>query len=69
MAEACWLDLGIDVIKRTTGKAPRGWRAPLYYFSNRSLDLLLERGFAYDASLARLRDPIRVEEPPDWARS
>lgn len=49
--EAYWLDLGIDVIKRTTGKAPRGWRAPLYNFSNRSLDLLLERGFAYDASL------------------
>ncbi|WP_088348852.1 MULTISPECIES: polysaccharide deacetylase [Rhodomicrobium] len=49
--EAHWLDLGIDIIKRTTGKAPRGWRAPLYNFSNRSLDLLLERGFAYDASL------------------
>lgn len=49
--EAHWLDVGIEVIKRVTGKAPRGWRAPLYNFSNRSLDLLLERGFTYDASL------------------
>jgi peptidoglycan-N-acetylglucosamine deacetylase len=49
--EAHWLDVGIEVIKRVTGKAPRGWRAPLYNFSHRSLDLLLERGFQYDASL------------------
>ncbi|QND64535.1 polysaccharide deacetylase [Mesorhizobium loti] len=49
--EAHWLDVGIEVIKRVTGKAPRGWRAPLYNFSNKSLDLLLDRGFQYDASL------------------
>jgi peptidoglycan-N-acetylglucosamine deacetylase len=49
--EAHWLDAGIDIIKRATGQAPRGWRAPLYNFSHRSLDLLLERGFTYDASL------------------
>lgn len=49
--EAYWLDLGIDIIKRVSGKAPRGWRAPLYNFSSNSLDLLLERGFKYDASL------------------
>ena len=49
--EAYWLDRGIDIIKRATGAAPRGWRAPLYNFSDNSLDLLLERGFKYDASL------------------
>jgi len=49
--EAHWLDVGIEIIKRTTGKAPRGWRAPLYNFSDASLDLLLDRGFLYDASL------------------
>lgn len=49
--EAYWLDLGIDIIKRATGVAPRGWRAPLYNFSDHSLDLLLERGFKYDTSL------------------
>ncbi|MBA8904366.1 MULTISPECIES: polysaccharide deacetylase family protein [Aminobacter] len=49
--EAHWLDSGIEVIRRATGQSPRGWRAPLYNFSNQSLDLLLERGFSYDASL------------------
>jgi peptidoglycan-N-acetylglucosamine deacetylase len=49
--QAYWLDRSIDVIKRMTGKAPRGWRAPLYNFSNHSAELLVERNFVYDASL------------------
>ena len=49
--EAYWLDAGIAIIKSATGRRPRGWRAPLYNFSDHSLDLLLERGFQYDASL------------------
>ena len=35
----------------TPGKRPRGWRAPLYNFSDHSADLLVEEGFLYDASL------------------
>jgi len=50
-AEAHWLDKGIEIIKKATGQAPRGWRAPLYNFSRNSMDLLLSRGFKYDASL------------------
>ncbi|TDN58711.1 polysaccharide deacetylase [Paraburkholderia sp. BL10I2N1] len=49
--QAYWLDLGIEIIKKATGVDPRGWRAPLYNFSNDSLDLLLSRGFTYDTSL------------------
>ena len=49
--EAYWLDRAGEVIKAATGKAPRGWRAPLYNFSNHSARLLVERGFVYDASL------------------
>lgn len=49
--EAHWLDKGIEIIKKATGQAPRGWRAPLYNFSQNSMDLLLSRGFKYDASL------------------
>jgi peptidoglycan/xylan/chitin deacetylase (PgdA/CDA1 family) len=48
--EAYWLDRGIEVIERVSGKRPRGWRAPLY-FLHRSADLLAARGFVYDASL------------------
>jgi predicted deacetylase len=39
------------VIQKQTGQRPRGFRAPLYNFSENTLDLLLEEGFAYDASL------------------
>ena len=39
------------MIERVTGRKPRGWRAPLYNFSNHSADLLVERGFVYDSSL------------------
>ena len=49
--EAYWLERSIDVIERHTGQKPRGWRAPLYNFSDSSADLLIERGFSYDASL------------------
>ena len=46
-----WLQRGIEIIEKHTGQRPRGWRAPLYNFSDHSADLLIEEGFAYDASL------------------
>ena len=49
--EAYWLDRAIDTIVKMTGNKPRGWRAPLYNFSNYSASLLVERNFTYDASL------------------
>ncbi len=72
--EAHWLDRGIEVIVKATGKRPRGWRAPLYNFSHRSADLLGERGFAYDASLMGDDQPYLldcakgrlVELPSHW---
>ncbi len=74
--EAFWLDAGIEVIERFTGKKPRGWRAPLYNFSGNSLDLLLERGFVYDASLmgddipyvikSRIDGRTLIEMPAHW---
>ncbi len=59
--EAYWLDRSIDVIKQATGKAPRGWRAPLYNFSDHSAELLVERGFKYDASLMGDDIPYVIE--------
>ena len=46
-----WLRKGIEIIQRFTGQRPRGWRAPLYNFSAESLELLIQEGFLYDASL------------------
>jgi len=49
--EHYWLKRGIEIIVNATGQRPRGWRAPLYNFSDNSADLLIEEGFLYDASL------------------
>jgi len=73
--EAYWLDRGCDTIKRFTGQEPRGWRAPLYNMSEHSADLLIERGFSYDASLMgddvpyllRTNAGELVELPSSWA--
>jgi len=46
-----WLKRGIKIIENISGQRPRGWRAPLYNFSDNSADLLIEEGFLYDASL------------------
>ena len=54
-------DASIEVIERVTGRRPRGWRAPLYNFSHRSADLLVSRGFRYDASLMGDDQPYLLE--------
>jgi peptidoglycan/xylan/chitin deacetylase (PgdA/CDA1 family) len=46
-----FLGRGIDCIVKATGQRPRGYRAPSYGFSRHTLDLLLDEGFVYDASL------------------
>ena len=59
--QADWMDRSIAVIERMTGQKPRGWRAPLYNFSDHSADLLVERAFEYDASLMGDDVPYIVE--------
>ncbi|MCP5067054.1 MAG: polysaccharide deacetylase, partial [bacterium] len=58
--EATWLARGIEVIERFTGSRPEGFRAPSYRFSRNTLDLLLEQGFRYDASLMGDEIPYRL---------
>lgn len=41
----------IAALQAVSGEKPAGWRAPLYNFSHRSAELLLEAGISYDASL------------------
>lgn len=59
--ELYWLRRGIQVIERHTGRRPRGYRAPLYNFSENTLDLLVEEGFAYDASLMGDDQPYIIQ--------
>jgi peptidoglycan/xylan/chitin deacetylase (PgdA/CDA1 family) len=73
--ELYWLQKGIDIIKRMTGKQPRGWRAPLYHMSESSTDFLIDEGFLYDASLMgddvpyilRSKKGDIIEIPSHWA--
>ncbi len=46
------LEQGIAAIEKVTGRAPVGYRSPSGAFSEHTLDLLIEYGFTYDASLA-----------------
>lgn len=74
-AEEHILDRGLEIAERLLGAPPVGWRAPLYGFSDRSAELLVARGFLYDASLMGddvpylLRTPAGdlVELPSEWA--
>ena len=58
--EAYWLRRGIAVLERMTGSRPAGFRAPSYRFSENTLDLLVEEGFRYDASLFGDEVPYRL---------
>lgn len=42
----------IDIVKDLTGSKPRGYRAPLYQISERTISLLQEHDLLWDSSLA-----------------
>jgi len=49
--ERRWLRRSLSALQAISGEPAAGWRAPLYNFSDRSAELLLEAGIQYDASL------------------
>jgi len=49
--ERAALQRGFDALDRTAGVRPIGYRSPAWDFSARTIDLLIEAGFAYDSSL------------------
>ncbi|RUT30072.1 polysaccharide deacetylase [Arsenicitalea aurantiaca] len=55
------LEAGIAAIEKVTGKPPAGYRSPSGAFSEHTLDLLIEYGFRYDASLAGHDVPYLLE--------
>lgn len=55
------LEAGIAAIELATGKPPAGYRCPSGAFSEHTLDLLLEYGFRYDASLGGHDAPYLIE--------
>jgi peptidoglycan-N-acetylglucosamine deacetylase len=57
------LSRSIAALEGVSGEKPAGWRAPLYNFSHRSAELLLEAGIAYDASLMGDDVPYLLDTP------
>lgn len=55
------LKAGIAAIEAASGKAPVGYRCPSGAYSEYTLDLLIEHGFTYDASLGGDDVPYLVE--------
>jgi peptidoglycan/xylan/chitin deacetylase (PgdA/CDA1 family) len=46
-----WFDRATEVHVRMTGRAPRGYRAPVYNVTHGVVDRLIARGFLYESSL------------------
>ena len=72
--EADVLDRGIEILSGLTGEPPLGYRSPSWDLSERSLELLADRGFVYDSSLmgddapyiVNVDDRTLVEIPVHW---
>ncbi|MEE4591078.1 polysaccharide deacetylase [Streptomyces sp. DSM 41524] len=68
----------LDTLTTLTGRRPVGIRTPSWDFSDSTLDIMLELGFAYDSSLMADDEPYEivtegrptglVEIPVDWIR-
>jgi peptidoglycan-N-acetylglucosamine deacetylase len=64
-----------DILERVAGRRPRGWRGPLYTFSDRTAEFLAAEGYAYHSGLMGDDVPYVlstaageiVELPVDWA--
>jgi peptidoglycan/xylan/chitin deacetylase (PgdA/CDA1 family) len=52
---------GVEAIERATGARPRGFRAPSFAMSHRSLGFLQDHGMIYDASLMGDDIPYLIE--------
>jgi peptidoglycan/xylan/chitin deacetylase (PgdA/CDA1 family) len=49
--EEAVLDKSIELITKLAGKAPRGYVAPWWEYSEKTIELLVKKGLAYDHSL------------------
>lgn len=49
--ELYWFERSLEAIVKATGRRPRGYRAPSYRFSAKTVDYLIDHGLLYDASL------------------
>jgi peptidoglycan/xylan/chitin deacetylase (PgdA/CDA1 family) len=57
------LERGLEAMAKVMDSPPVGWRAPLYSIADRTPELLLDHGFAYDASLMGDDQPYLLRTP------
>jgi peptidoglycan-N-acetylglucosamine deacetylase len=63
-AEEAVLVRGLAALDAVTGRAPSGWRAPMWEASWSSAELLHKHGFRYDSSLMDSDQPYRLAAGP-----
>ncbi len=51
------MDRGIEALETVIGKRPKGYRAPAFDVSTRTLDLLVEKGFVYESNMMAWETP------------
>ncbi|MEM7498630.1 MAG: polysaccharide deacetylase [Pseudomonadota bacterium] len=56
-----WFERAMEAHRRIVGRAPRGYRAPVYNVTQEVIDLLVEHGLRYDSSLMADDIPYRME--------
>lgn len=61
--ERAILERGAEVLEPLTGSRPRGYRAPWWELNERTPELLVAAGFAYDSSLMDDDVPYRLSTP------
>lgn len=68
---------GIDIIRKLTGDAPRGYRSPSWDLSTSTVELLLRHGFLYESSMmgndhepyrVRQGDVVSIDEPMQFGK-
>lgn len=62
-AQRIAFEKALDIHKKRVGKAPRGYRAPVYNVTQQVIDLLVEHRFVYDSSLMADDIPYRMTTP------
>lgn len=60
--EEAVLDRGTEILERITGQRPLGYRSPSWELSQNTIQLLIDRRFAYDSSMMGNDIPYIVHE-------
>jgi peptidoglycan-N-acetylglucosamine deacetylase len=61
--QAYWFEKALDVHKRIVGRAPRGYRAPVYNINQAVIDLLVKHRFVYESSMMADDIPYLMTTP------